>query len=86
MAKIKNWLKRNKEGAIVGGIIGAIIGYFAIQGGESTSGFILSILMLPLGLIGINIGELAVSISFIFSVVIFLIIGAFIDSIWRPHR
>jgi len=87
MAKKKNWFWRNKEGAIVGGILGFLYA-FIIQKGYGT------ILNLPnlipyepcvSGMTGCGFSSILYT-NIIYAVIIGIIIGASIDSLWRPNK
>lgn len=103
---IKQFIRRNKEGAIIGGILGAISGFVpsatticvrglnfnnaicSIQATAQEFGTFAAIRSTPFLLVK-NIfslegfGEIAVLPILI---ILGIIIGAFIDSIWRPLK
>lgn len=69
MAKKKNWFWRNKEGAIIGGILGGIITHFwYIPTTPCASVPIACFWFLGVG------------------VILGVVVGAFIDSKWKPNK
>ena len=82
--KIKNFFKVNKEGMIIGGIVGAIA-YFIWRGFVPKQMSILQSSLSPQGLIdklGVNL-EIK---TFLFFVFIGISIGLIVDMLYKPNR
>ena len=74
---IKAWLKRNKEGALIGGGFGLLINF------QATLREMFAEWMIPSEIAQVPIGLILV---FIIPTIVYAIVGAFIDSIWRPDK
>lgn len=85
--KIKQWLWNNKEGAIVGGLIGALplLFYLLKLSMFDDYTYLMFLYIIPMWFIQL----LGITNIFITGMIIFILyafIGAFIDSLWRKNK